>query len=64
LIYRFGNYSLDVDRQELRCGADLVPVEPKVLDLLHYLIRNREHVVSKDDLIANVWGDVSSRSQL
>ena len=56
LIYRFGRYSLDVDRQELRCGADLVPVEPKVLDLLQYLIRNRERVVSKDDLIANIWG--------
>ena len=56
LIYRFGNYSLDVDRQELRCGDDRVPVEPKVLDLLQYLIRNRERVVSKDDLIANVWG--------
>jgi DNA-binding winged helix-turn-helix (wHTH) protein/tetratricopeptide (TPR) repeat protein len=56
VIYRFGNHSLDVQRQELRCGQDLVPVEPKVLDLLQYLIRNRERVVSKDDLIANVWG--------
>ena len=56
MIYRFDSYSLDVERQELRCGADLVPVEPKVLDLLQYLIRNRERVVSKDDLIANVWG--------
>ena len=56
MIYRFGSYSLDVDRQELRCGDDLVQVEPKVLDLLQYLIRNRERVVSKDDLIANVWG--------
>ena len=51
MIYSFGNCSLDVDRQELRCGPDLVPVEPKVLDLLQYLIRNRERVVSKDDLI-------------
>lgn len=56
MIYRFDSYSLDVERQELRCGANLVPVEPKVLDLLQYLIRNRERVVSKDDLIANVWG--------
>jgi DNA-binding winged helix-turn-helix (wHTH) protein/tetratricopeptide (TPR) repeat protein len=56
LIYRFDSYSLDVERQELRCGADLVPVEPKVLDLLQYLILNRERVVSKDDLITNIWG--------
>src|SRR5262245_18116204 len=65
LIYRFDNYSLDVDRQELRCGAELVPVEPKVLDLLQYLIRNRERVVSKDDIIANVWhGRIISESTL
>jgi TolB-like protein len=34
----------------------LVPVQPQVLDLLEYLIRNRERVVSKDDLIAAIWG--------
>lgn len=55
LIYRFGDISLDVDRQELRRGGDLISVEPKVLDLLQFLIRNRERVVSKGDLIENVW---------
>jgi TolB-like protein len=65
LIYNFENYSIDVDRQELRRGADLVAVEPQVLDLLQYLIRNRERVVSKDDLIAHVWnGRVVSDSTL
>jgi TolB-like protein len=53
--YSFENYCLDVDRQELRRGAELVAVEPQVFDLLHFLIRNRDRVVSKDDLIANVW---------
>jgi DNA-binding winged helix-turn-helix (wHTH) protein len=33
-----------------------VPVEPQVFDLLQYLIQQREHVVSRDDLIASVWG--------
>jgi TolB-like protein len=56
LIYIFETYSLDVDRQELRRGADHVSVEPQVLDLLQYLIENRERVVSKDDLIEHVWG--------
>jgi len=65
LIYNFEEYSLDVDRQELRRGAELVGVEPQVLDLLHYLIRNRERVVSKDDLIADVWkGRIVSDSTL
>jgi TolB-like protein len=53
--YSFETYSLDVDRQELRRGAELVALEPQVFDLLHFLIRNRDRVVSKDDLIANVW---------
>src|ERR1700704_2023062 len=65
MIYLFQDYSLDVDRQELRRRADLVPVEPQVLDLLQYLIRNRDHVVSKDDLIAAVWnGRIISESAL
>ncbi len=65
LIYLFENYSLDVDRLELRRGSELVPVEPQVLDLLHYLIRNRDHVVTKDDLIADVWqGRIVSESTL
>src|SRR5215203_3324155 len=47
---------LDIDRRELRRGSALVPVEPQVFDLLIYLIQNRDRVVSKDDLIAGVWG--------
>ena len=57
MIYLFQDYSLDVERRELRLRTDLVPVEPQVLDLLHYLIRNREHVVSKDELIRAIWND-------
>ena len=65
LIYQFENYSLDVDRQELRRGSERIEVEPQVFDLLQYLIRNRERVVSKDDLIANVWnGRIVSESTL
>ena len=65
MIYKFGNCSLDVDRQELRRGTDLVAVEPQVLDLLLYLIRSRDRMVSKDDLIAHVWhGRIVSESTL
>ena len=65
MIYIFETFSLDVDRQELRRGANLVAVEPQVLDLLQYLIENRERVVSKDDLIEHVWdGRIVSDSTL
>jgi TolB-like protein/Tfp pilus assembly protein PilF len=40
----------------LRVDGAVVAVEPQVFDLLLYLIENRQRVVSKDDLIASVWG--------
>ena len=54
--FHFLNHILDTDRRELRRGAQAVAVEPQVFDLLVYLVENRERVVSKDDLIASVWG--------
>src|SRR5262249_9536520 len=41
--------------RELHRGAEVVSVTPQVFDLLEYLIRNRERVVSKDDLIRAIW---------
>ena len=43
-------------RRELSRGAEPVPLEPQVFDLLVYLLKNRDRVTSKDDLIADVWG--------
>jgi adenylate cyclase len=56
LRYLFEDYALNPDRRELHRGADVVSVAPQVFDLLDfYLIRNRERVVSKDDLIDAIW---------
>jgi TolB-like protein len=52
----FGDYEIDVERRELRRAKTPVHVEPQVFDLLVYLVQNRDRVVSKDDLIASVWG--------
>jgi TolB-like protein len=54
--YLFKDYVLDTDRRELRHGAGVVTFAPQVFDLLAYLIRNRERIVSKNDLIAAIWG--------
>ena len=43
------------DRRELRRGEDRIAIEPQVFDLLVYLVENRDRVVRKDDLIANIW---------
>ena len=40
----------------MRARGTIVPIEPQVFDVLVYLIQNRDRVVSKDDLIASVWG--------
>ena len=56
MIFLFEDYTLNTDRRELRRGAASLQVEPQVFDLLTYLIRNRERVVSKDDLITSIWG--------
>src|ERR1700738_3706091 len=55
LRYLFEEYAFDTDRRELYRGADIVYVAPQVFDLLDYLIRNRERVVSKEDLINAIW---------
>ena len=47
--FQFGEYSVDVNRRELRRGAELIDIGPQVFDLLVYLIHNRNRVVSKDD---------------
>jgi adenylate cyclase len=65
LFYLFEEFRLDTDRRELCRGASPMSVEPKVFDLLEYLIRNRDRVVSKDDLIAAIWnGRIVSESAL
>ena len=61
----FEDCLLDTNRRELRRQDQLVALEPQVLDVLIYLIENRERVVSKDDLIASVWsGRIVSESTL
>jgi len=54
--FLFANHTLDTDRRELHRGSEPIAVEPQVFDLLVYLVQNRDRVVSKDDLIASVWG--------
>jgi DNA-binding winged helix-turn-helix (wHTH) protein len=55
LRYLFEEFAFDTDRRELHRGADILSVTPQVFDLLDYLIRNRERVVSKDELIKAIW---------
>jgi TolB-like protein/cytochrome c-type biogenesis protein CcmH/NrfG len=65
LRFLFEEYAFDTDRRELHRGEDVVSVTPQVFDLLDYLIRNRERVVSKDDLMDAIWnGRIVSEAAL
>jgi TolB-like protein len=54
--YRVGEYVLDLRKFELRKDDRLVPAEPQVLSLLFLLVENRDRLVSKDELVATIWG--------
>jgi TolB-like protein len=54
--FRFTDHVLDVARRELRRSGEMVAMEPQVFDLLVHLIRNRDRVVTKDDLLDSLWG--------
>jgi TolB-like protein len=63
--YLFDKCVLDSQRRELRRDRRVVPIEPQIFDLLHYLLRHRDRVVSRDELIAEVWkGRIVSESTL
>src|SRR5262249_8852924 len=57
MIYAFGQYELDTRVYELRRAGAVRPVEPQVFDVLVYLVRNRDRVVSKEELLENLWPD-------
>ena len=56
-IYEFTDCVVDPEQFELRRGGVVEHVEPQVFDVLVYLIRHRQRVVPKSELLDNVWGD-------
>jgi DNA-binding winged helix-turn-helix (wHTH) protein len=56
MVLAFGDHRLDIKRRELRRGTELIDLEPKGFDLLAFLVQHRDRVVSKDDLLQEVWG--------
>jgi predicted ATPase/DNA-binding winged helix-turn-helix (wHTH) protein len=55
VIYRFGAFALDTERYELRQDGEPVDAEPKVLEVLAYLVARRDRVVAKEELVEEVW---------
>jgi len=65
MLIAFEDCVLDLDRRELQRASTVVPTAPQVFDLLAYLARCHERVVSRDELVGTIWaGRVVSESTL
>src|SRR5688572_9272091 len=53
--YQIAEYIIDTARYRISSGDAVIPAEPKVFDLLVYLIRHRERVLSREELFREVW---------
>jgi DNA-binding winged helix-turn-helix (wHTH) protein len=56
MIYRFGDCELDDQRYELRRGGVPCHLEPQVFEVLAYLVRHRDRVVPRTELLDQIWG--------
>ncbi len=55
--HSFEQFQFDWHARDLRCDDQLIEIEPKCLDLLHFLIENRHRAVAKDELAEHLWPD-------
>ncbi len=59
MAFSFGLFELDEAGRVLLCARQEVPLQPRVFDLLVYLVRHRDRMISKDELLEAVWPDVT-----
>jgi two-component system alkaline phosphatase synthesis response regulator PhoP len=63
--YRFGDVEVDFERAEAYKRGQRINITAKELELLRYLVDNRDRVVSREEILRNVWqytADISSRT--
>jgi len=54
--YHFANHTLDVERHEFCRDESPISIEPQVFDLLHLLVQSAGLLVSRDQLVDEIWG--------
>ena len=55
--FRFGSFVVDDDTVEIIGPDGVRDVEPQVFDVLRYLVEQRGRLITKEELLDNVWGD-------
>jgi DNA-binding winged helix-turn-helix (wHTH) protein/formylglycine-generating enzyme required for sulfatase activity/dienelactone hydrolase len=58
-VFRFADIEVRERELSLVKAGEVWPVEPKAFRLLLYMLRNPQRVVSKDELLNEVWGDAT-----
>jgi pimeloyl-ACP methyl ester carboxylesterase/DNA-binding winged helix-turn-helix (wHTH) protein len=63
--YQFSDCLLDIDAHTLTRDGNVVEIEPQVFDLLHLLVRNAGALVTRDQMIEEIWqGRIVSESAI
>src|SRR3990170_4431386 len=57
--YRFGPFAVDAVSYRLLRDGEVIPLSPKIIDLLLYLVARQSALVPKDELFAALWPDVA-----
>lgn len=55
MVFRFGAFELDEAGRELRLNGREIALQPRIFDLLAYLVQHRDRVVGKEELLAALW---------
>lgn len=58
MVHRFQSFEICEETRELRAGGRVLPMQPRVFDLLVYLVRHRDRVVPKEELLDRLWPGV------
>ena len=56
-LYEFGPFRVDPEKQTLLRGDELIALNPKTFQLLLVLVRRGNQIVTKDELMKEVWPD-------
>ena len=56
-VYEFNGFRLDEAQLRLSYQDQPVPLTPKILDLLLFLVKNRGQLITKDELMKAIWPD-------
>ncbi|GAC16505.1 winged helix-turn-helix domain-containing protein [Aliiglaciecola lipolytica] len=55
MIYKIDKFEVDTEQFRITNSGNAVSIEPKVFDLIVYLIKHRQNLISRDELFAQIW---------